>query len=151
MEILEEKSTGDIYDKNHNLNYYTAELYAGLFFALDTICGETNIVKGTEFNTKGKSGMAKHKEQLKMLFFNPGKRIPGLPFIGNKIALFDEDVADLYDFVIDMESFKGESLLCFQDCSKNQSYRSGRNDKVVINEMTTWFNIQNWEIVCPQL
>ena len=28
---------------------------------------------------KGKSGMAKHKEQLKMLFFNPGKKIPGIP------------------------------------------------------------------------
>ena len=102
MEVLEEKATGDIYDKNRNLNYYTDEMYAGLFFATDTICGETNIVAGTSFNTKGKSGMAKHKEHLKMLFFNPGKRIPGLPFIGNKIALFDEDVADFYDFVIDM-------------------------------------------------
>ena len=146
METLEEKSTGDIYDKNHNLNYYTAEMYAGLFFAADTICGETNVVKGTAFNTKGKSGMAKHKEQLKMLFFNPGKRIPGLPFIGNKIALFDEDVADLYDFVIDMESFKEDICYVFRIVPRTD-LMAGEKDKVVINEMTTWFNTSNWEIV----
>ena len=146
MEVLEEKSTGDIYDKNHNFNYYTAEMYAGLFFAPDTICGETNVVKGTSFNTKGKSGMAKHREQLKMLFFNPGKRIPGLPFIGNKIALFDEDVADLYDFVIDMEAFKGDLCYVFRIVPR-ADLASGAKDKVVINEMTTWFNTQNWEIV----
>lgn len=146
METVEEKSTGDIYDKNKNLNYYTAEMYAGLFFAADTICGETNIVKGVAFNTKGKSGMAKHKEQLKMLFFNPGKRIPGLPFIGNKIALFDEDVADLYDFVIDMESFKGDLCYLFRIVPR-ADLSVGEKDKIVINEMTTWFNINNWEIV----
>lgn len=146
METSDEKSTGDIYDKNHNLNYYTAEMYAGLFFAPDTICGETNIVKGTAFNTKGKSGMAKHKEQLKILFFNPGKRIPGLPFIGNKIALFDEEVADLYDFVIDMESFKGDLCYVFRIVPR-ANLTAGEKDKIVINEMTTWFNTTNWEIV----
>ncbi|WP_315816373.1 hypothetical protein [Paraflavitalea speifideaquila] len=31
MKVLEEKTTGDMYDKNHNFNYYTANLYAGLF------------------------------------------------------------------------------------------------------------------------
>ena len=146
MDVLEERTTGDIYDKKHQFNYYTAELYAGLFFAMDTICGETNIVKGTEFNTKGKSGIARHKEQLKMLFFNPGKRIPGLPFIGNKIALFDEDVADLYDFVIDMESFKGDLCYVFRIVPR-ADLTEGEKDRIVINEMTTWFNTSNWEIV----
>ena len=44
-QVLEEQTNGDMYDKNHQFNYYTAEMYAGLFFAADTICGETNIVK----------------------------------------------------------------------------------------------------------
>jgi hypothetical protein len=146
MDVLQEQYTGDMYDKNHSFNYYTAELYAGLFFAADTICGETNIVKGTAFNTRGKSGMAKHKEQLKMLFFNPGKRIPGLPFIGNKIALFDEDVAELYDFEIDMESFKDDLCYVFRIVPR-ANRTAAENDKIVINEMTTWFNTTNWEIV----
>src|SRR5437868_5279813 len=47
MEILEEKRTGNIYDGDR-LNYYTAELYAGLFFTKDKVCNENNIVKGMD-------------------------------------------------------------------------------------------------------
>jgi hypothetical protein len=117
-----------------------------LFFANDTICGETNIVQGKAFSTKGKSGMAKHKEQLKMLFFNPGKRIPGIPFIGNKIAVFDEDVAALYDFVIDMQPFKDEMCYVFK-LTPRENLSAAEKDQIVINEMTTWFNHETWEIV----
>src|SRR5688572_10671196 len=74
-QVIEETTTGDFYDKHHAYNYYTAGMYAGLFFVRDTVCGETNIVKNASFSTRGKSGLAKHKEQLKMLFFNPGKKI----------------------------------------------------------------------------
>ena len=146
MNTLEESSTGDFFDRHHNYNYYTAEMYAGLFFASDTICGETNIVGNSEFSTKGKSGMAKHKEQLKMLFFNPGKKIPGLPFIGNKIALFDDDVAKLYDFVIDMQALKGEMCYVFSITAREDLTNSEKND-VVINAMTTWFRVSDWEIL----
>ncbi len=145
MRTLEEKSTGNIYDRNKEYNYYTAQMYAGIFLARDTICGETNIVAGTSFSLENKSGLAKHKEQLKMLFFNPGKRIPGLPFIGNKIALFDEDVSKRYDFTIDMQEYKGEMCYVFKMAPIANLSRSDK-DQVVINEMTTWFDTQSWEI-----
>src|SRR5688500_3966179 len=69
MEVLDEHSTGNFYGNDSSYNYYTAELYAGLFFTKGTICGETNIVKGIDFNPKGASGIEKKKQQLKMLFF----------------------------------------------------------------------------------
>lgn len=146
MEVLEEKITGDLYDENRNWNYYTAELYAGLFLVKGTVCGENNIVSGKDFNVKSKSGIAKHKEQLKMLFFNPGVRIPGLPFIGDKIALFEEDVARYYDFVIDMADHQGQN--CYIFMVKARDDLSGKDkDQVVINTITTWFNSQTMEIV----
>lgn len=145
-QVIEENTTGDIYDKKHQLNYYTAEMYAGLFFAPDTICGETNIVKDMAFSLKDKKGLDKHKEQLKMLFFNPGKKIPGIPFIGGKIALFDEDIAKRYDFVIDMDAFKGE--MCYVFTLTPRANLSGmKKDKIVVDKMVTWFNINSWEIV----
>lgn len=146
MEVLEEKATGDFYDAQHQYNYYTADLYANLFLARDTVCGETNIVKGIEFTARGKSRMAKHKEQLKMLFFDPGKKIPGLPFVGNKVALFDEDVAALYDFLIDMDLFKGEMCYVFK-LTPRTNLSADERSRVVINEMTTWFRIESWQIV----
>ncbi len=145
MEVLEEKATGDMYDRRKQFNYYTAQLYASIFFAYDTVCGESNVVAGTKFSTQGKSGVSKHKEQLKMLFFNPGKRIPGLPFIGNKIALFDEDVAARYDFEIDMAEFKGEMCYVFRMLPL-KNLPASQKAQIVINEMTTWFNTSTWEI-----
>jgi hypothetical protein len=47
-----------------------------------------------------------------MLFFDPGKKIPGIPFIGNKINIFDPDVAKNYDFSVDMTDYNGPGLLC---------------------------------------
>ncbi|MFT3702052.1 MAG: hypothetical protein QM802_06770 [Agriterribacter sp.] len=144
--IAEEQVTGDIYDKEKHFNYYTPELYAGLFFAPDTICGENNIVKGIELNAKGKSGIEKHKEQLKMLFFNPGKAIPGLPFIGNKTAIFDADMADLYDYSLDEEEHSGELCYIFSIKAKDND-NGGNKDKVVIDEMVTWFSVKTMEVL----
>lgn len=145
MQVLEQKTTGNFYDRKGHSNYYTAQLYSSIFFAHDTICGETNIVAGSTFNTQGKSGISKHKEQLKMLFFNPGRKIPGIPFIGNKIALFDEDVARRYDFTIDMQEFKGEMCYVFSIIPLTTLSPSDK-DQIVINEMTTWFDSKTWEI-----
>jgi hypothetical protein len=146
MHVLEEKTTGDIYDKNGNWNYYTAELYAGLFFTKDKVCGETNIVSGLEHDPRSKSGLEKHKEQLKMLFFNPGKKIPGIPFIGNKINIFDPEVAKYYDFSVDMTDYNGEYCYVFTIKAKDD-LSSGEKDDIVIDNMTTWFNSKTMEIV----
>ena len=145
MQVLDEKTTGDIYKGDH-LNYYTAELYAGLFFTKDKICGESNIVNGMELSTQGKSGIEKHKEQLKMLFFNPGKRIPGIPFIGNKIDIFDPSVSKYYDFSIDMAEVNGTNCYVFKIIPKQNLTASDKNN-IVFDNITTWFNAKSMEIV----
>ncbi|HEY5770998.1 MAG TPA: hypothetical protein VIS75_00165, partial [Chitinophagaceae bacterium] len=60
MEVVNESVSGDFYDKDHGYNYYTAELYAGLFFTKGEICGETNIVSGSQRNVKSKKGIEKN-------------------------------------------------------------------------------------------
>jgi hypothetical protein len=142
MQILQETSTGDMYDGRHNFNYYTAQMYAGLFFTKDSVCGEDNIVKGREFSTEGLSGMEKHKEQLKMLFFNPGKKISGIPFISGKTEIFDNPMSDKYDMDIDLRDFNDVSCYVF-----TIKVKEDKKNGVVINEMSTWFNDKTFEIV----
>ncbi|HXR84820.1 MAG TPA: hypothetical protein VN722_10950 [Hanamia sp.] len=142
MEVLNQSVTGDIFDAAGNFNYYTAQMYAGLFFTKDSVCGENNIVKGHEFSTNGLSGIDKHKEQLKMLFFNPGKKINGLPLISNKTAIFDESMAGKYDMAIDVKDH--DSVPCYVFKIK---VKPGEKNNVVIDEMTTWFNEKTFEIV----
>src|SRR5690348_2202811 len=142
MKVLHQKVTGDFFDKKGNYNYYTAQMYAGLFFTKDTVCGENNIVKGYEFSTAGLSGIDKHKEQLKMLFFNPGKKIKGLPFISNKTAIFSLEMADNYDMQIDYQPYNGTPCYIF-----SVTVKSDKKSNVVIDKMVTWFDAKTFDIV----
>jgi len=145
MEVLEEKTTGNYYHDDGTCKYNTSELYAGLFFTQGRICGENNIVKGIDFNPKGHKGIEKNKEQLKMLFFNPGKRIPGIPFIGDKINIFEPEHAQYYDFSIDYGDYEGESCYIFSIKAKS-GLGSDRNN-IVIDNMITWFSTKTMEVM----
>ncbi len=149
MKVLDEKTTGDFYDRHQQYNYYTASLYASLFFTKDTICGETNIIGDRPFEVRGKSGIDKHKEQLKLLFFNPGMPVSGVPFIGNKVAIFEDPMNSYYDFEIDMEIKNGTYCYVFKvnpraDISKSEYSR------LVINRMITWFDPDSWQVLARE-
>jgi hypothetical protein len=142
MITQEQLVMGDMYNDDSSFNYYTANMYASLFFTKGSICGEDNIVKGKEFSTEGKKGMDKHKEQLKMLFFNPGRRINGLPFMSNKTAIYEDDLADKYDMSIDWDVYNKTNCYIFK-----QKVKPGKEGDVVVDEMTTWFNDSTYEVV----
>ncbi|HLO79756.1 MAG TPA: hypothetical protein VK166_02290 [Chitinophagaceae bacterium] len=141
-----EEVTGDFYDKKGDYNYYTAELYSSLFFAFDTVCNQTNIVKGAERSLKNKSGIEKNKEQLKMLFFNPGMKIPGIPLMGDKAAMFDDDMSKWYDFGIDIQEKNGLPYYVFTVRGKTKE-EGGDPDKLVIDKMTTWFDYKSFDVL----
>lgn len=145
-EVLQEEVTGDFYAEGRKYNYMTAELYASLFFAKDTICGENNIVKGHSIRASGKKGLDKHKEQLKMLFFNPGKKIPGIPFIGDKLDLYDESAHELYDYRLDVQEWKGSLVYVFSITPKEE-LGFLKNDRVVVDRMITWMDMKTLEVM----
>ena len=145
MEVLEEKTTGNIRE-NGGFNYYTASLYASLFFTEGTICGEHNIVKGMERNVSGKKGLEKNKEQLKIMFFNPGRKIPGIPFIGDKLDIFDEALTRYYDYFIDLVDINGQPCYLFRIRAK-EGLSSGEKSHIVFDNITTWFHARTMEIV----
>ncbi len=146
MQVLSQQSSGNFFDDDGDYNYETGELYAALFFTKDVVCGENNVVKGKSFSPRSSGGMQKHKEQLKMLFFNPGKKIPGIPFIGDKIDIFDPGRADNYDFLIDYGDYNGEHCYIFSIKAKDD-LRAGQKNSIVIDSMVTWFNSSTMEVV----
>jgi hypothetical protein len=145
MDVLEETVTGDLRKSDGSYNYVTPSLYASLFFTKGKICGETNIVKGKQRTISG-SGIEKAKEQLKMLFFNPGKKIPGIPFIGNKLDLYDDAAHDLYDYKLDYVEYHGQLVYMFEVKPKEDLGFFAKND-VVVDQMTTWFNPKTLEVL----
>ena len=55
METISETTQGDFYNDEKNYNYYTAELYAGIFLTRGKICTENNIVAGNSFTAKART------------------------------------------------------------------------------------------------
>jgi hypothetical protein len=145
MDVLEEKVTGDLRKADGSYNYTTPALYASLFFTKGQICGETNIVTGKKRVISG-SGIEKAKEQLKMLFFNPGRKIPGIPFVGNKLDLYDEAAHELYDYKLDYVEYQGQLVYMFDVKPKEDLGFFSKND-IVVDQMTTWFNPKTLEVL----
>ncbi len=144
--VLEQKTTGDFVDNKGNFNYATGEMYASIFLTKGNICGENNVVAGHAFTTSNKSGMEKHKEQLKMLIFNPGRKIPGIPFIGNKLDLYDEHAHKLYNYTLDYDTYKGNYAYVFSIKPKDDLGFFNRGD-IVVDEMTTWFDAKTMDVI----
>jgi hypothetical protein len=145
MDVIEEKTFGNIRDSKGEYNYVTPSLYASLFFTKGKICGETNIVKGKKRTIQG-SGIEKAKEQLKMLFFNPGEKIPGIPMIGNKLDLYDDNAHELYAYRLDYVDYHGKLAYVFEIKPK-EDLGFFAKDRVVVDQMITWFNPSTLEVL----
>ncbi len=145
MQILEEQVKGDYYSNEHECNYMTGQLYAALFFTKGTVCGESNIVAGTKINPNQSHGIDKHKDQLKMLFFNPGKKIQGIPFIGNKLDLYDDKAHELYDYKLDISEYQGSFAYVFSILPKREV--GSKSDEIVVDKMITWFDMKTMEVL----
>ena len=144
--VIEEKTTGDFYKAGGDYNYYTAELYASLFFSKDTVCGQSNVIKDINLTLRGRKGLDKHKEQLKMLFFNPGEKIPGIPMIGNKLDLYDDNAHELYTYRLDYVDYHGKLAYVFEIKPK-EDLGFFAKDRVVVDQMITWFNPSTLEVL----
>ena len=145
MDVIEEKTYGKLRDRNGEYNYLTPSLYASLFFTKGQICGENNIVKGKKRTIQG-SGVEKAKEQLKMLFFNPGEKIPGIPMIGNKLDLYDDNAHELYTYRLDYVDYHGKLAYVFEIKPK-EDLGFFAKDRVVVDQMITWFNPITLEVL----
>jgi hypothetical protein len=138
MVVDEEQVTGDFYKSNKRFRYYTAELYAHLFFTKDTVCvDEVGSSKGR---------MAKHKSQLKALLFNPGKPIGGVPIIGSKVAVFDADLRRYYNYQIQSANYQGSECWVFRVEAK-PNLNAIQRAEIVYDKLITYFDKNTMDIL----
>lgn len=144
MHILEENITGNYYKSNKEPKYYTAALYNDLFYEKEKICNKKNILSKDYLQPKG-GAIEKNKAQLKLLMFNPGTPIKGIPLMGNKAAIFDPEIAKLYNFRIETTTKNGVSCYLFEAIPKPE-HRS----KVVYQLFRTWLDDLDFHIVARE-
>lgn len=134
--------TGDFYKKDKKtINYYTADLFYNLFYSDKPVCNQNDIVAGSMV-LKDKSRMEKNKYELKQLIFNPGSKVEGVPFMGDKASIFDPGEVDKYDMKISQEMYDSEEVYVF-----NVTPKPEYKNKVVYNELKTWFRRSDYSIL----
>lgn len=134
--------TGDFYKKDkRTINYYTADLFYNLFYSDHPVCNQNDIVAGSMV-LKDKSTIEKNKYELKQLIFNPGAKVSGIPFIGDKASVFDAGEVDKYDYKITAETYDSTDVYVFTITPK-PDYQH----KVVYNELKTWFRRSDYSIL----
>lgn len=139
MDVLDEITTGNFYTKKGDYNYYTAELYANLFFTKGTVCNGGG--------SEAKGSLQRNKAQLKQLIFNPGKPITGVPVVGSKVAVFDPNLMRYYDFSITAQQYAGGTECYVFSAVMRKNLSSLDRAEIVYDELITYFSKETMEIV----
>ena len=91
---------------------------------------------------KGKGKMEKSKYELKQLMFNPGSKVKGIPLMGDKASIFDEEEMKKYNFKVSIDTYDTTECFVFRITPKKEFLH-----KVVYNELTTWFRKGDYSIL----
>ena len=125
--------TGDI-------RFLTAEMYDDVFFPRGS-WKVSNRIASREQEISRESRFDKYKSELKKFMFNPGQEIASVPFIGDKLDIFDSTMAPLYAFSLDGSFRDGKPCWLFTAMAKDSvDGDEADEDDTVIKRMLTWFD-----------
>jgi hypothetical protein len=142
--------SGKLRERDGGMRYLTAELYEDLFWPTGTWRADNSIATYQK-GRGGKGRMEKYKEELKQFMFNPGQEIASVPFIGDKLALFDPAMAPFYDFGIAQEQRGGRPCWLFSAVVKDSlEGRPVRDNATVIKRMRTWFDQGTMQVIARE-
>jgi hypothetical protein len=141
-QLIEQKFNPHFYTSKGAYRYYTAILFDYLFFNKNTICNEPQQPVNTPINDNKSSYLEKSKAQLKQLLFNPGSNIKGIPFIGNKAAIFDKEELYKYEFTLSSGWWNDEACWIFSIKPK-----AAYKEELIYNTLKTWFRKEDDAIV----
>lgn len=141
---------GRLRSRNGDMRYLTAELYDDLFFPKGAWKAD-NSVAAYRQGRKGAGRIEKYKDELKKFMFNPGQEIASVPFIGEKLALFDPEMIPFYDYSIENEHRNGHA--CWQFSAVARDSVGGKRadaDATVIKRMRTWFDQGTMQVIARE-
>jgi hypothetical protein len=139
--IISQTITGNLFKKSGSYNYYTVALYDHLFFAREPICQPENLPTGIG-EASGDTRIEKSEFQLKQLIFNPGGRVKGIPFMGDRASIFSEAEKEKYTFTVTLDTFLQTECFVFTVLPK-----PNMTEHVLYNNLTTWFRTSDFAII----
>lgn len=136
-----DEESGKLRSRNGRMRYLTAEMYEEVFWPQDPYTPNNIIVDRDQELVKG-GKIEEYKSELKKFMFNPGQEIGTVPFIGKKMALFEEHMVPHYYYRIWADERRGRGCWVFSADAKKDS----PVNKTVIKSMDTWFDKNTWQV-----
>jgi hypothetical protein len=93
---------------------------------------------------RGQSSMQKHQQEVKQMMFNPGNEVAGIPFIGKKMGIFDEDMHEYYNYSVYTAMYQDTIQCLVFDAEAKPEFRDG---KTVIKSLTTYFEQETFVVM----
>lgn len=144
MEYLVKEDNGKVYKKNGKYQLYTVEMFDYIFMN----AYNTDFVANAPMHSDGKGGTNEnYKDKLKTLIFNPGRPIKGLPFIGNKTAIFSANMRQYYDYSFYSGTYLDSIPVYRFKVAVKPDLSNWTKDGLMIKELVTIFDKRNFEIL----
>jgi hypothetical protein len=140
-----ETEDGRLRERDGEFRYLTATMYDDVFFPRGPYPASNRIVSREQELQRG-SAMERHKSELKKFMFNPGTEISSVPFIGEKMALFDPEMVPFYDYKIWSAERNGHACWVFSADAKPDA----DEDDTVIKTMDTWFDRESMRVIARE-
>jgi hypothetical protein len=150
IELDSVSEQGRLRERDGGLRYLTAEMYDDVFFPKGSWTASNRIAQRQQEIDRS-SRFDKYKSELKKFMFNPGQEIASVPMIGDKLALFDQEMMPFYDYRIDQGFRSGHSCWVFSAVSKDTvDGDPADEDDTVIKRMFTWFDQSGMQVVARE-
>ena len=139
--------SGRLRERDGEIRYLTAEMYDDVFFPKGPYPA-SNRIADRNLELDRSSRFEKYKSELKKFMFNPGQEIASVPFIGDKLDIFTEDMALFYDYVLDTDYRDGHHCWVFTAVARDSvDGKLADADDTVIKRMVTWFDMESMNVL----
>lgn len=144
MQLLAKQDSGKLYKKNGKYQLYTVEMFDYIFMnAYNSDFVQSAPVAGK----KGGGSNESYKDKLKTLIFSPGKPIKGIPFIGNKTAIFTANMRQYYDYTFYSSTYLDSIPVYKFRVKVKPDLSNWTKDGLMIKELTTIFDKRDLQIL----
>lgn len=140
IEYTAKSDSGNVFKKNGKYQLYTVEMFDYIFMN----AYNSDFVKSEGTSAENKSKNEGYKAKLKTLVFTPGRKVSGIPFISSKTEIFGPELRQFYTYEFARGTYL-DSIPVYRFKVKRKP--SSSPDDVMIQEMTTIFDVNNFQIL----
>ena len=144
MQYLARQDSGRLYKRNGKYSFYTVEMFDYIFM---NAYNSDFVSSGPIAGDKGGSSNESYKDKLKTLIFRPGRPLKGVPFVGNKTAIFSANMRQYYDYSYFTGTYLDSIPVYRFKVSVKPDLTAWTRDGLMIKEMTTIFDRRNMQIL----